>query len=45
MIKNVFIFTLLQKYVRGKKYDLRKGWMEKYDFQCNLQYRPLKQGL
>ena len=25
MIKNVFIFTFLQIYVRGKKYDLRKG--------------------
>ena len=25
MIKNVFIFTLLQIYVSGKKYDLRKG--------------------
>ena len=41
MIKNVFIFTLLQIYVVGKKYDLRKGGWKKYDFQCNIQYLPL----
>ena len=43
MIKNVFIFTLLQIYVRGKKYDLRRGMVKKYDFQCNIPVycRPL----
>ena len=39
MIKNVLIFTLLQMYARGKKYDLRKGEGGKeYHFQC--KYRP-----
>ena len=45
MIKNVFIFTLLQIYVREKKYDLRKGgvgWWKKYDFQCNIQTPVLR---
>ena len=32
MTKNVFIFTLLQIYVRGKKYDLRKGWWKNMIF-------------
>ena len=40
MIKNVLIFSLLEIYVRGKKYDLRKEGWKKYDFQCNI-YRPL----
>ena len=42
MIKNVFIFTLLQIYVRGEKYDLRKGggggWK---NMIFNVIYRPL----
>ena len=29
MIKNVFIFTLLQIYVRDKKYYLRRGGWKK----------------
>ena len=32
----MFIFTLFQIFVRGKKYDLRKRGWEKYDFQCNI---------
>ena len=32
MIKNVFIFTLLQIYVRDKKYYLRRGGVEKIRF-------------
>ena len=40
MIKNMYNFTLLQIYVRGKKYDLRKGGgiNHKYDFKCNTVY-------
>ena len=39
MIKNVFIFTLLQTYVhKGEKYDLRKG--RGYDFQCYTYLDP-----
>ena len=34
MIKNVFIFTFLQIYVRGKKNDLRKG-------ECIITYQFL----
>ena len=34
--KNVFIFTLLQIYVKGKKYDLRKGGWKKYYFHCKM---------
>ena len=39
MIKNVIIFTLLQIYVRGKKYDLRKGGGKNMIF--NVIYGPL----
>ena len=38
MIKNVLIFTLLQMYARGKKYDPRKGGGKEYHFQ--FKYRP-----
>ena len=39
MIKNVLIFTLLQIYVREKKYDLRKGGG---DMIFNVIYRSLE---
>ena len=42
MIKNVLIFTLMQKYVRGKIYDLRKaGGGERISIILNVKYRPL----
>ena len=36
IIKNVFIFTLLQIYVRGKNLISERGVWKKYDFQCNI---------